>query len=121
MAMKKMKIVDVKALEEQLLQETDMDRIDAMTDADIERQVAENPDAARLLTDAESASARVRRMRQRMGLSQDAFTREFLIPPGTLRDWEQGRRAPDAAALAYLRVIEREPEAVRRALGTGAA
>jgi hypothetical protein len=40
----------------------------------------------------------------------------FRIPLGTVRDWEQGRREPDAAALAYLRVTEREPEAVERAL-----
>jgi putative transcriptional regulator len=33
-----------------------------------------------------------------------------------LRDWEQGRYEPDAAARAYLRVIAREPAAVRKAL-----
>jgi putative transcriptional regulator len=34
----------------------------------------------------------------------------------TLRDWEQGRFEPDAAARAYLTVIAREPDIVRRAL-----
>ncbi len=44
------------------------------------------------------------------------------IPVGTLRDWEQARREPDAAAaLAYLRVIEREPEAVARDLSAPTA
>lgn len=57
---KRMRITDVQALEQQLLRETDMRRIDAMTDEDIERQVAENPDAARILTGAESAAAMVR-------------------------------------------------------------
>jgi len=33
-----------------------------------------------------------------------------------VRDWEQGRSQPDSAARAYLMVIEREPEAVERAL-----
>lgn len=37
------------------------------------------------------------------------------IPIGTLRDWEQGRKEPDAAAKAYLRVIAREPDTVRKA------
>jgi putative transcriptional regulator len=35
---------------------------------------------------------------------------------GTLRDWEQGRKEPDAAAKAYLHVIASEPELVRKAL-----
>lgn len=33
-----------------------------------------------------------------------------------LRNWEQGRRQPDLSARAFLTVIEREPDAVRRAL-----
>ena len=49
-------------------------------------------------------------------LSQNAFAARFGIPVGSLRDWEQGRRAPDAAAQSYLRVIARMPEAVARAL-----
>lgn len=50
------------------------------------------------------------------GWTQEGFAARYRIPVGTLRDWEQGRREPDAAALAYLRVVEREPEAVARAL-----
>ena len=41
------------------------------------------------------------------------------IPLGTLRDWEQGRKDPDAAARAYLTVIGRNPTAVAEALGAG--
>jgi DNA-binding transcriptional regulator YiaG len=33
-----------------------------------------------------------------------------------LQDWEQGRRAPEEIARAYLRVIGRNPEAVIAAL-----
>jgi len=33
-----------------------------------------------------------------------------------LRDWEQGRSAPDQPARAYLTVIAHDPEGVRRAL-----
>ena len=33
-----------------------------------------------------------------------------------LQDWEQGRRQPKDVVRAYLRVIERNPEAVRTAL-----
>jgi putative transcriptional regulator len=51
----------------------------------------------------------------RLGLSRAAFAAGFHVPVGTLRDWEQNRRLPDAPALAYLRVIAWEPAAVPRA------
>jgi putative transcriptional regulator len=101
---------------EEAIREVDWARIDAMTDEDIERQIAENPDAAPVMTRAEIRAARVRHARRRSGLTQETFAARYRIPLGTLRDWEQGRREPDAAALAYLRVIEREPDAVARAL-----
>jgi putative transcriptional regulator len=41
------------------------------------------------------------------------------IPLGTLRDWEPGRSEPDQPARAYLTVITRDPEGVRKALHTG--
>ena len=55
-------------------------------------------------------------IRRALGLSQDEFARHYRIPIGTLRDWEQGRAEPDAAARAYLLVIAREPDIVPRAL-----
>lgn len=61
-----------------------------------------------------------RTARAATGLSQDAFARKYRIPVATLRDWEQGRRAPDAGSLSYLRVITRIPEAVARALDDAA-
>lgn len=59
---------------------------------------------------------RVRIIRRALKLSQEAFAERFKIPIGTLRDWEQGRKVPDAATRAYLIVIARDPEAVTRAL-----
>jgi putative transcriptional regulator len=44
------------------------------------------------------------------------FELRFGIPAATVNNWEQGRRSPDPAARALLLVIEREPEAVLRAL-----
>ena len=58
----------------------------------------------------------MRRARAATGLSQNAFAARFGIPAGSLRDWEQGRRAPDAAAQSYLRVIALMPDAVADAL-----
>jgi putative transcriptional regulator len=59
---------------------------------------------------------RVRTLRRVLKLSQEEFAARFHIPVGTLRDWEQGRKEPDAAAKAYLHVIASEPEIVRKAL-----
>ena len=95
---------------------TDWRAVDAQTDADIARNVASDPDAAPILSGGETAAALVRTVRKRLGLSQAAFAARFHVPVGTLRDWEQNRRQPDAPALAYLRVIAREPEMVARAL-----
>ena len=54
--------------------------------------------------------------RKRMGMSQDIFAATFGISAGTLRNWEQKRRRPEGPARALLQVIDREPEAVKRAL-----
>jgi putative transcriptional regulator len=59
-------------------------------------------------------------LRRRLRLSQGAFATLFNIPLGTVKDWEQGRRRPDATARAYLRVIARDPHAVRSALAMAA-
>ncbi len=55
--------------------------------------------------------------RRRLGLSQTEFAAWFGISEVTLRNCEQGRRVPKGPARVLLRVIERDPEAVRRAIG----
>ena len=58
----------------------------------------------------------VRAVRTKLGLSQPKFARMFRVSVATVRNWEQGRRRPEGPARVLLTVIEREPEAVRRAL-----
>jgi putative transcriptional regulator len=58
----------------------------------------------------------VRAIRRRLHMSQHAFADAFRIPLATLKNWEQGRRAPDAPAAAYLQAIARRPEVIREAL-----
>lgn len=58
----------------------------------------------------------IKAIRGRLGMTQQEFARRFDFNINTLRHWEQGRRVPDGTARAYLRVIDREPEAVQRAL-----
>jgi putative transcriptional regulator len=58
----------------------------------------------------------VRAIRAKFKLSQAAFAAKFGFDARALQDWEQKRRQPDRAARILLRVIEREPKAVERAL-----
>lgn len=58
-------------------------------------------------------------IRARLGMSQPAFAGAMAVSLSTLRKWEQGQRVPSGAARMLLRVMEREPEAVRRALADG--
>jgi putative transcriptional regulator len=98
---------------------TDWRRFDAMTDAQRHQAAVNDPDARPL---SEEDFARMKRtpqakiIRRALGLSQEDFAASYHIPLGTLRDWEQGRVEPDQAARAYLKVIAREPDAVREAL-----
>lgn len=56
-------------------------------------------------------------IRAKTGLSQERFARAFRISAHTLRNWEQGRRAPEGPAQALLTAIDRNPKALMRALG----
>jgi putative transcriptional regulator len=58
------------------------------------------------------AAVDVKSIRNRMGLSQASFSARFGLSLHTLRNWEQGKRTPDPAARAYLKVIEKVPDVV---------
>lgn len=58
----------------------------------------------------------VKAIRKRLGLTQPAFASLFGFSLGALRDWEQGRIVPPQSTRAFLHVIDREPQAVTRAL-----
>lgn len=58
----------------------------------------------------------VKAIRARLGLTQAEFAARFGFDVRAVENWEQGRRQPERPARAFLRVIEREPEAVLRAL-----
>ena len=97
----------------------DWRRADAMTDEDIHAAAVADPDAKPLTLERLKRMKRtpqVKVIRRALSLSQEEFAARFHIPLGTLRDWEQGRKEPDAAARAYLKVIGRNPSAVSEAL-----
>lgn len=97
----------------------DWSRFDTMSEAERRAAAVADPDAQPLEPEDMQhmrRTPRVRVIRRALGLSQEEFATRFHIPLGTLRDWEQGRKEPDAAARAYLTVIGRNPAAVRDAL-----
>jgi putative transcriptional regulator len=97
----------------------DWSRLDAMTQAEKHAAALSDPDNRPLSEEDMKRMKRTPRakiIRRALGLSQEDFATRYHIPIGTLRDWEQGRVEPDQAARAYLTVIAREPEAVRKAL-----
>ena len=100
----------------ELHRSVDWARVHAMTDAEIEADIANDPDAATPLADAQATAMRVQYVRHLTGLSQAEFARRFRFPVRTLQEWEQARRTPDATVLAYLAVIAKHPEAVMDAL-----
>lgn len=67
------------------------------------------------------SSIDVRAIRRRAGLTQAQFADTYGFSIGAVRDWEQNRATPEGATRAFLIVIEREPEAVSRALAARAA
>lgn len=62
------------------------------------------------------SSMDVKAIRKRYGLSQARFAERFGFSVAAVRDWEQNRKTPEGATRAFLLVIDREPEAVQRAL-----
>lgn len=98
---------------------TDWAAVEALTDEQIEAAVRDDPDAVPIVFFNLPGFHRipnVKRLREKLGMTQDVFATTYRIPLGTLRDWEQERKIPDATARAYLTVIARAPEAVAKAL-----
>jgi len=58
----------------------------------------------------------IKAIRASVGMSQAVFARSFQLSLDTIKGWEQGKRKPDAAAANYLRMIQADPEHVRRTL-----
>ena len=103
-------------------EKTDWRRIDAMTDEDIARQIAEDPDVAPDMSETLERGEfevvwgiDVEQVRSRTGLDQISFAQRFGITLEELTDWETWGRVPNRVIWTYLKVIEREPELVGRA------
>jgi len=59
----------------------------------------------------------IRKLRESVAVSQAQFARMIGVSKDTLQNWEQGCRRPRGPAQSLLRVFEKDPKAVVRALG----
>ncbi|MCK1391230.1 helix-turn-helix domain-containing protein [Bradyrhizobium sp. 1] len=65
---------------------------------------------------ADTSSHAVRDLRRRACLTQMEFAAKLGVPVETIRNWEQGKRAPRGPARALLAVIAHAPDTVFQAL-----
>ena len=60
--------------------------------------------------------ADIRRIRDRLKMSQSEFALMIGVSVATLQNWEQGRRRPEGPARALLKIAAENPKAVIKAL-----
>lgn len=60
----------------------------------------------------------VRRLRERLGATQEAFAGFYGLDLDTVQNWEQARTKPDRSALALLHLIDTDPEGIIELLCT---
>jgi putative transcriptional regulator len=97
----------------------DWSALDAVTEEERHAAALSDPDNLPWTEEQLAMAQQVPRtitLRRSLKLTQEQFAEEFEIPLDVLRDWEERRSEPDRASCAYLRVIAREPDVVRRAL-----
>ena len=76
------------------------------------------PEAASAVAAETASLPAVRDLRRRSRLTQLEFAARLGVPVETIRNWEQGKRAPRGPARALLAVIAHSPETVFAALAT---
>ena len=67
---------------------------------------------------ADATAPTARDLRRRARLTQIEFAARLGVPVETIRNWEQGKRAPRGPARALLAVFAHAPETVFAALAT---
>ena len=77
---------------------------------------AEGEDVDVRVHEVEVETPDVAGVRSRLEMTQQEFAAFLGISVHTLRKWEQGKRRPEGPARVLLKIVDREPEAVLRAL-----
>ncbi len=98
---------------------TDWERLDNMTDEEIEANALSDPDNPPLTDEDLLRSLHMpnaQEIRERMGLSRLEFAHRFHLSPYEVRKWEEGELWRDLAGMMILRLIDKHPEAVLDAI-----
>lgn len=103
-------------------EKADADKVEAMSDEDFSGLMAGMQDVLRFYRDERDGfvihtAQDIKAIRQKAKLSQPKFAEAYQLEVATLRDWEQGRRQPDRPAQVLLKLIDEDPEMIRRMLG----
>jgi len=91
---------------------TDWKALDAVTDADIARQIGSNRDAAPDM----APEVDVRATRGATALTQAEFAKAYRFSVRTVQEWERGAKRPTGPARTLLHAIAADPEGLRKAL-----
>jgi len=103
---------------------TNWDKLKSLTEKQIIAAAKSDPDA-RPLTKTQlkkfkrvtpSREIDVKVIREKLHVSQKEFAAYFGVSVRTIQEWEQHRRTPTTIARNFLKVIEKAPKAVLKAL-----
>ena len=103
---------------------TNWKKVKSLTEKQIIAAAKSDPDAV-LLTRAQLKKFKrvnppeeidVKGIRDKLHVSQKEFARYFGVSIRTIQEWEQHRRTPTTVARNFLKVIEKAPKAVLKAL-----
>ena len=70
-------------------------------------------------TRGREATVDVKAIREANKMTQAAFAQTYRLKLAAVRDWEQGRRLPDTGSVTLLKMIQTDPQAVRRIIAKG--
>ena len=96
------------------------DDMPELTKADFERAIL-GAVRERLMRGKVKSGKDVIALRRFVGMTQEEFARAAGISVDTLQNWEQGRRRPQGAAVALIRIVARDPRVLRRNLAAATA
>jgi putative transcriptional regulator len=92
-------------------------RLKSQTDAEILPVAMADPDAQPASPDQLARGGRplAKVVRHKLHMSQEEFAAAYGVPLDALMSWERRTAEPTATELAYLRLIERNPEGAKLA------
>lgn len=98
---------------------TNWEEVRKLSDEEINRRALSDPDCPPTTEEDLKQFRRVPQVqvvRRTLGLTQEEFASRYGLSLRTVQDWEQGRYEPDQAAKTLLRLIEKIPKEVEKAL-----